>query len=136
MAEQETRTHFRDLLASRRAELRLSYAKLDKLCVDPETGERAKGSWLHRVELGENVIPPSLPVLRAIAVGYQLPLAVVQDAAGRQFFGIDPVSSESGAARALVQEWERLDDEGRERVRQLVEAWAKDAAPRSEHDGR
>lgn len=106
------RPALRELVKRRRAELGLSYDKLAQRCVDPETGEQTvKSSWLHRLETGMNVIPPEYPAIVGLAVGLQVPLHVVQAAAGEQFFGISTVQAESTRAQALMARADRLTPE-------------------------
>lgn len=106
------RPALRELVKRRRAELGLSYVKLAIRCVDPETGaQTVKDSWLHRLETGLKVLPPEYPGIVGLAVGLQVPLHVVQAAAGEQFFGISTVQAESTRARALMARADRLTPE-------------------------
>lgn len=106
------RPALRELVARRRAELGISYAKLEERAGLDDRGEkRVKSSWLHRLETGEKVIPPEYPALVGIAVGLNVPLPVVQAAAGEQFFGIATVEGESGQARALMARAGRMTPE-------------------------
>lgn len=99
-----------DVVRARRAELRLSYERLGDRCVDDRTGTRVSGSWLHRLETGLPVIPPQLPQLRALASGLDLPLSRLQDAAGRQFLGLESVHP-SADVRILMRHAEELTPE-------------------------
>ncbi len=117
-------TEFADLIRDRRAELRLSLDKFASRCVDPVTGTRVKSSWVYRLESGESVIPPRLPQLRALAAAASLPLEHLQDAAARQFFGIERVWAESGEASALVRRAGRLTEDQREQLLRLIDAFA------------
>lgn len=119
------RTQFRDLVRDRRAALGLSYEKLAARCIDPASGEQTvKSSWIHRVETGLPVTPPDLPQLCGLAVGLDVPLGRVQDAAGSQFFGIDPVWNASGEARALVERADRMTPEQRDQLMRLLDSLA------------
>ena len=134
MAEQEptrARTHLSDFVRDRRAELGLSLRGLEARCVDPETGEDGlvKYSWIDRLEKRQPVIPPQLPELRALAAGLQLPLSVIQDAAGAQFFGIDSLRDQSGEVRAMVAHAEGLSPEDQAKVAAIVEAFARQSRP-------
>lgn len=95
MAEQEASTRLSDLVADRRAELRLSLAKLADRCIDPDTGiQEWKTGRLYRLEKRlpvENLTPERI---RALANGLDLPAREVQDAAGEQFFGVQTVESQ------------------------------------------
>lgn len=117
-------TEFADLIRARRAELGLSLDKFQERSVDPRSGVRVKSGWVHRLEKGEPVIPPRLPQLRALAAAAQLPLEQLQDAAGRQFFGIERVWAESGEASALVRRAGRLTPDQRDQLLRLLDAFA------------
>lgn len=119
------RTQLRDLVTRRKGELGLSYVRLEARCIDPETGQKpVSGSWLHRLVTGLPITPPDFPMLRALAAGIDVPLGVVQDAAGAEFFGIDVVKfSESGEARALVEEADKLTPAQREQIRLLIRSF-------------
>ncbi|MEV7690225.1 hypothetical protein [Streptomyces bungoensis] len=51
---------FVELVRSRRLELHLSYQTLAAASVDPVSGAKASTGWLHRLETGAPIIPPSL----------------------------------------------------------------------------
>lgn len=128
MAEQdapptERRDQLAALIRDRRRELGISLVTFQERAVDPETGMQVKYGWVHRLETGEAVIPPRLPQLRALARAAEVPLGVVQDAAGAQFFGIDTVWAESGEARAFIQSAERLTPEQRAQIVRLIESF-------------
>ncbi|HSE05912.1 MAG TPA: hypothetical protein VLK35_17320 [Methylomirabilota bacterium] len=115
------RTQFRDLVVQRKEEIGLGYERLAARCVDPESGEQTvKGSWLHRLVTGENVEPPSYEMLRGMAAGLDVPVGVLQDAAGAQFFGAEPVFSESAEARAFLEDADRLTSAQRAAIRALM----------------
>ncbi|MFE1550616.1 XRE family transcriptional regulator [Streptomyces sp. NPDC058718] len=106
------RPALRELVKRRRAELGLSYVKLALRCVDPESGiQTVKDSWLHRLETGQSVLPPEYPAIVGMAAGLQVPLHVVQAAAGEQFFGISTVEAGSSRARALLARADRMTPE-------------------------
>lgn len=124
--QREVRTQLSDLVRSRRAEMGLSLRGLEARCVDPENssaGPQLKYSWIDRLEKHAPVIPPQLPELRALAAGLQLPLRMVQEAAGAQFLGIDALWSPSGDVRALVQHVESLSEDDRAKILAIAEAW-------------
>lgn len=115
------RTQFRDLVVRRKEEIGLGYERLAARCIDPESGEQTvKGSWLHRLVTGENVEPPSYEMLRGMAAGLDVPVGVLQDAAGAQFFGSEPVFSESAEARAFLADADRLTPTQRAAIRALM----------------
>ncbi|WP_335936668.1 hypothetical protein [Streptomyces sp. PTD5-9] len=119
------RAQLRNLVRERKAALGLSFEKLAQRCVDPESGEQViKSSWLHRLATDLSVQAPDLPQLRGLAVGLQVPLYRVQDAAGAEFFGIDTEWSASGDARAFLEGADRLTPEQREQIRRLMDAMA------------
>ncbi|WP_063756107.1 hypothetical protein [Streptomyces sp. NRRL B-24720] len=119
------RAQLRDLVRDRKATLGLSFEKLAVRCVDPESGAQTiKSSWLHRLATDLSVQAPDLAQLRGLAVGLQVPLYRVQDAAGAEFFGIDTVWSASGEARALVERADRMTPEQREQLMRLLDTFA------------
>ncbi|GGU12871.1 hypothetical protein [Streptomyces violascens] len=131
MAEQDRgaltsspRTQLRDLVRERKDAAGLSYERLAARCVDPESGQQViKSSWLHRLLTGLPVQPPDLVMLRGLAVGVDVPLRRVQDAAAAEFLGIDVVWSASGEARALVERADKLTPTQREQVMRLLDAF-------------
>jgi hypothetical protein len=115
------RTQFRDIVARRKEEIGLGYERLAARCIDPETGEQTvKGSWLHRVVTGENVEAPSYEMLRGLEAGLGVPVGALQDAASAQFFGSEPVFSESAEARAFLADADRLTPTQRAAIRALM----------------
>ncbi|MCY0960805.1 XRE family transcriptional regulator [Streptomyces sp. H27-H5] len=133
MVEQENnagaRTHLSDLVRKRRAELRLSFRQLEE-----RTGLGEDGKPVIRrgtLENLEKVVPrmawtPRFPELQALADALELPLVQVQDAAGSQFMGIDPVVSEHG--RAYVRGADKLTPVQREQIERLIAAFANDGS--------
>jgi hypothetical protein len=115
------RTQFRDIVARRKEEIGLGYERLAARCIDPETGEQTvKGSGLHRVVTGENVEAPSYEMLRGLEAGRGVPVGALQDAASAQFFGSEPVFSESAEARAFLADADRLTPTQRAAIRALM----------------
>lgn len=121
------RSQFADLIRRRRAELGLSLVNFAARAVDSETGEQVKSGWVHRLEKGEPVTPPQLPELRALALAAELDLEELQDAAGQQFHGVDPVWGSSGAAKAYVRRMERMSPKQREQLMRFLDAMTEDA---------
>ena len=125
------RTQLSDLLRTRRAELRMSYRQMEE-----RTGLGADGKPIIKrgtLENLEKAVPtqvwtPRLPELEALARAYDLPLGRVQDAAGSQYLGIDPVWSKSGRARALIKGAEKLTPEQQDQLAALIEAFANDGS--------
>lgn len=121
------RTDLSDLIRDRRDHLGLTYEELAALCIDDEAvGVNAEPLWsrstLHALAQGRRVKPPTFPMIRALAVGLQVPLRAVQETAGAQFFGIDTVWSPDGKVRALVRDFDELDDEDQAKVLALMES--------------
>lgn len=113
-----------DLVLERKTVLRLSYERLAARCIDPDTGEASvRGSWLHRLATREKVVPPDAAALRGMAVGLELPLRLVQDAAGAQFFGIEPLYSDDETMRAIVPHLQEMSPEDRRKIQALIEAY-------------
>jgi transcriptional regulator with XRE-family HTH domain len=130
MAEQIQRTQLKDLVRDRRAELHLSLRKLEARCIDPETGnQEIKYGWLHRLENDEPTTPPQLPQLRALAAALNIPIGVVQEAAGAQYMGIEPAAgaiySGSREARITAARMDELTDGDRRELAEMVEIWAR-----------
>lgn len=135
----EQRTDFTDLLKARRAELGKSLREMDKLCIDPESGEQAKFGWLSKVERGESVDPPKENRLKAIAAGYGLPLRELQRSASIQFFGYDPAADTSVVwsgdltTRLIVARAEEMTEEERQQFAAIAETFAR---RRTQSDGK
>jgi transcriptional regulator with XRE-family HTH domain len=125
MAEQETRTRLSDLVAERRARLKLSFATLAERCVDPSTGvQEWKIGQLHRLERRQPVQPPTAEKLRALAAGLELPLREVQDAAGEQFLGVITTTLDtSGQVRLLMNRATSMSPEDLERLLAIAETF-------------
>lgn len=121
-----TRTDLSDLVVRRKADLGLSYEKLAERCIHPETHEQViKGSWLHRLATGQPVIPPVAHQLEGLAVGLDVALGLVREAAGSQFLGIDTIWSDDEEVRAMVHEYREMDAEDQAKVRALMQSWRK-----------
>ena len=123
------RTQFADLVRSQREKLNLSYRTLSEKCRDPETGEGVSYGWLHRLETGKPVVPPEMPLLRALSVGLQLPLPRLQEAAGAQFFGMDFDQRYSVDALELAELAGRLTAEQRDALIGLLDALLPQTRP-------
>jgi transcriptional regulator with XRE-family HTH domain len=119
-----------DLVRDRMDELGLSYRRLEELCRDPEATPRGasepeplwKRGTLENLAKRRRVQIPDFERLRALAAGLQVPLGRVQEAAGRQFFGVDTVWSADRRVRALVEGFDGLDAEDQARVLALMES--------------
>lgn len=127
----EQRTDFTDLLKARRAELGKSLRDMEKLCIDPDSGEQAKFGWLSKVELGKPVDAPKPERLKAISIGYSLPIKIVQAAMFRQFYGYDPAAdssvawSEDFTTRVIVARAEEMTEEERRQYAAIAETFAR-----------
>lgn len=134
----EQRTDFTDLLKARRAELGKSLRDMEKLCIDPESGEQAKFGWLSKVERGLPIDPPSKERLVAISIGYGLPMKIVRAAMFRQFFDYDPATDSSAVwsgdftTRVIVARAEEMTDEERQQYAAIAETFARRNTQRSE----
>ncbi|MGW0537851.1 helix-turn-helix domain-containing protein [Streptomyces sp. NPDC003032] len=117
----EQRTQFRDLVKELRRQTGLSLVRFAEKAVDPVTGVALKYGWIHRLESGEPVKPPQLPELRALAAAGGCDLEILQDAAGQQFHGVDPVYSQSGEARAFVRKTEKMTPRQREQLQAFLD---------------
>lgn len=117
----ERRTQFADLIKARRAELKEGLTPFAERAVDPKTGMRVTRGWIYRLESGEPVTPPQVEELRALAAAARLPLEALQDAAAAQFFGVDPLVSGSGEAKAYVRKLDRIPPDQRERLLSLID---------------
>lgn len=125
MAEQETRTRLSDLVVARRAELRLSYAKLATRCIDPDTGvQEWKVGRLHRLAHRQNIESPTAAELRALAAGLKLPPRQVQDAAGEQFLGVTTTDLDTeGRVRLLAHRASSMSPDDLERLLAIAETF-------------
>ncbi len=119
--EPERRTQFADLIRQRRAELNESLDTFAKKAVDPISGLRVKRGWIYRLETGETVTPPGVEELRALRAACDLPLGRLQDAAGQQFHGVDPLEGASAEATAYVRKLDRVPADQREGLMRLID---------------
>lgn len=123
------RTHLSDLVRERRAELRLSLRQVEERAGLGDDGRPLiKRGTLQNLENAEPRMSwtPRLPELQALARALELPLAQLQDAAGSQFMGIDPV--DSGAGRAWVRGADKLTPFQRDQIERLIAAFANDGS--------
>jgi transcriptional regulator with XRE-family HTH domain len=119
---QERRAHLADLVRTRRLQMGLGLERFAARAVDPESGVTVKSGWINRLEQGDPVKAPGYEELCALAAACDLPVERLQDAAGQQFFGIDPVWSSSGEAKAFVRRVDRYSPRQREQLRRLMDA--------------
>lgn len=121
------RTQFRTLVVQRKEELGLGYERLAARCIDPESGEQTvKSSWLHRLGTGKPVEAPGYELLRGLAAGLGVPVAVLQDAASAEFFGAERVAfADSAEAQAFLEDADRLTPTQREAVRALIRSFTE-----------
>lgn len=117
----EQRTHLADLIRSRRAELNVGLKAFAEKAVDPATGTRVTRGWVYRLEQGEPVTPPVYEELCALAAACDLPVETLQDAAGSQFHGVDPLVSGSTEAKAYVHKLDQLPTDQREKLLRLID---------------
>jgi transcriptional regulator with XRE-family HTH domain len=117
----EQRTQLADLIRSRRAELNVGLKAFAEKAIDPATGTRVTRGWIYRLETGEPVTPPVYEELVALAEACDLPVETLQDAAGSQFHGVDPLVSGSSEAKAYVHKLDQLPVDQRERLLRLID---------------
>ncbi|WPO70182.1 helix-turn-helix transcriptional regulator [Streptomyces sp. KN37] len=116
---------FTELVRSRRQELGLSYQALAAASVDPASGTKPSTGWLHRLETGLSVIPPSVELLDALAAGLHLTESRVREAAAAQFFGVRLSWGASGEAADLVAQLAKLPEQQRDAITDLIRVLAK-----------
>jgi transcriptional regulator with XRE-family HTH domain len=117
----ERRTQLADLIRGRRKELNVGLKAFAERAIDPVTGVQVTRGWVYRLEQGEPVTPPVFEELRALAAACELPVETLQDAAGSQFHGVDPLVSGSTEAKAYVHKLDRLPADQRERLLRLID---------------
>ncbi|MFB7642898.1 MULTISPECIES: helix-turn-helix domain-containing protein [Bacillaceae] len=125
----ERRTQFADLIRRRRAELNEGLSAFAAKAVDATTGTRVTRGWIYRLETGETITPPQYEELRALAAACELPVETLQDAAGSQFFGVDPLIGGSSEAKAYVRKLDQLPTDQRERLLRLIDTLAPPHSP-------
>lgn len=126
MVEQAARTDLSDLVRTRRAELGLSLRVLAGRCINPDSpgaGPVVDHNWVDRLEKGLLREIPDYARLAGLSVGLQVPLGLVQEAAGSQFWRVDTVWSEDEEVRALVHDYRDMSPEDQQRVRALMSSW-------------
>lgn len=134
----EQRTDFRDLLKSRRAELGHSLRKMADRCIDPESGEQAKFGWLSKLERGLPAEMPKLEILKALSIGFELPLNVLKVTSMREFLDYDPTSDSSVVwsadltTRLIVARADEMSGEDRQQLADIAETFAR---RRTQSDG-
>ena len=116
----------RQLMAERRQELGLGYQSLAAVCVDGVSGTTVSYGWLHRLETGAPVVPPSAEVLTALAAGLSVELVRLQEAAAAQFFGLHLQWEAAGEAAEYLAALAVLPDGQRRAILDLVRVMAKD----------
>ncbi|MER8233535.1 XRE family transcriptional regulator [Streptomyces sp. NPDC094049] len=120
-----------EVVRDRRLQLGLSTRALAQRCIDPGTGKAIPRHYIQRLEDDlANLAPPRLPELSALAAGLELPLAVIQEAAGFQFHGVTTRHSESGRARMFVARFDELDPAEQDRVLAMLEAYTAVKPPK------
>lgn len=117
----ERRTQFADLIRSRRKQLGVGLDAFAQGAVDPATGTRVTRGWIYRLETGEKVTPPEFEELCALAAASDLPIETLQDAAGSQFHGRDPLVSGSPVSVAYVRKLDQIPQEQRDRLLAFID---------------
>lgn len=126
MVEQAARTDLSDLVRTRRAELGLSLRVLASRCINPdapEAGPVVDHNWIDRLEKNRLQQVPDYARLAGLRAGLQVPLSLVQEAAGSQFWRVDTVWSDDRAVRALVHDFNDMTPEDQQKVRALMASW-------------
>lgn len=116
----------RQLVAERRRELGLSFQSLAAASLDAGSGATVSSGWLHRLETGASVVPPSAEALAALAVGLQLELVRLQEAAAAQFFGLRLAWKATGEAAGFLAALAVLPGVQRRALLDLIQVMAKD----------
>ncbi|WP_330349632.1 XRE family transcriptional regulator [Streptomyces sp. NBC_00582] len=125
MVEHAARTDLSDLVRTRRAELGLSLRALALRCINPErpeAGPVVDHNWIDRLEKGILKDIPDYARLAGLHNGLQVPLDLVREAAGAQFWGMDTVWSDDGAVRALVHNFRDMSPEDQAWVQAIIQA--------------
>ncbi|MFJ2162400.1 helix-turn-helix domain-containing protein [Streptomyces sp. NPDC087856] len=117
----ERRTQFADLIRNRRKQLGLGLDAFAQKAIDPVSGTRVTRGWIYRLETGEKVTPPEFEELRALAAAAELPVEALQDAAGSQFHGRDPLVTGSPVSVAYVRKLDRMPPEQRDRLLAFID---------------
>lgn len=120
----ERRTAFADLIRRRRLQLNLGIDAFAARAIDPVSGTAIKRGWINRLETGQPVKSPGYEELVALAAAAELPVEQLQDAAGSQFHGRDPLVSGTGSAVsvAYVRKLDRLPADQRERLLAFIDS--------------
>jgi transcriptional regulator with XRE-family HTH domain len=118
----ERRTQFADLIRNRRKQLGLGLDAFADRAIDPRTGTRVTRGWIYRLETGEKVTPPEFEELCALAAAAGLPVETLQDAAGSQFHGRDPLVTGSPVSVAYVRKLDSLPPEQRDRLLAFIDS--------------
>ncbi|MFM9589934.1 helix-turn-helix domain-containing protein [Streptomyces scabiei] len=113
------------LVKARREELGLSYQALAAVSVDAKSETTVSSGWLHRLETGAPVIPPSAETLAALAAGLRMDVARLREAAAAQFFGLRLQWETSGEAAELLARIASLPEGQRSALLNLIEVMAK-----------
>lgn len=117
----EQRTQFADLIRNRRKQLAQGLDTFAQGAVDPVSGVRVTRGWIYRLETGARVTPPELEELRALAAAADLPIEALQDAAGSQFHGRDPLVTGSPVSVAYVRKLDSLPPDQRDRLLAFID---------------
>lgn len=113
-----------DMLRARRLESGMSLQDVAAAAVDPGSGNRVvEADWLDRLEraeLGQDETP-QYPQLDALTEALHLDPAEVQEAAGRQFMGVDTLWSEDGEVQGIALG--PVSDEARQKLLRLMNTY-------------
>ncbi|MBB1251864.1 XRE family transcriptional regulator [Streptomyces alkaliterrae] len=118
--------HLFELVHRRRVELGLSLRQVEDRTINAGSGEPiVRKSWLDRLEKRAGVKAPSPLMLRALSRALELPLVKVQEAAGLEFFELEPRRSTDGEVRALVAHWEEMSTSERAELTRVLDQFAQ-----------
>lgn len=123
--DQAPRSDLSDVVRRRLDELGFGTRTLAAACIDPEdpsAGPLWTRGTLDNLRAGVRIKAPEYGELRALAAGLRLPVGLLQEAAGSQYFGIDTVWSADGKVRALVIGFMDMAPEEQDKVLALMEA--------------
>ncbi|KUN34804.1 hypothetical protein AQJ30_27410 [Streptomyces longwoodensis] len=125
----EQRTQLADLIRTRRAELGESLDTFSARAVDPVSGVRVTRGWIYRLERGDKITPPVYEELAALQAATRLPIERIQDAAGAQFHGVDPLRSGTGESVAYVRKLDSLRPDQRDLLLSLIDSMTPPTHP-------
>ncbi|MCR3732225.1 transcriptional regulator with XRE-family HTH domain [Streptomyces umbrinus] len=113
-----------DLVRARRLDAGMSLQDVAAAAVDPGSGDHViEADWLDRLERAElrQDENPEYPQLDALAVVLHLDPAEVQEAAGRQYMGVETLWSDDGEVQGIALG--PVSDEARQKLSRLMNTY-------------